>query len=127
MKERIAWLKSLSIVTVLGIVLAGCATLQKSDATDTEQLLAAAGFKMRLADTTEKLAHLKTLTQLKLVPHNKDGKIVYIFADAEYCKCLYSGNQENNQRYQSLLAKQNIAEMNEDSTMDWDMWGPWGG
>lgn len=127
MKKNIAWLKSIAVITVLGIGLAGCAAIQKSDATSTEQLLVAAGFKMQLADTPEKVAHLKTLTQRKVVPHDKDGKNVYIFADAEYCKCIYAGNQENNQRYQSLLVKQNIAEMNEDASMDWGMWGPgWG-
>jgi len=41
--------------------------MEKSEATDTEQLLAAAGFKMKPADTPERLAHLKTLTQLKVV------------------------------------------------------------
>ncbi len=125
MKERLAWLKSIFFITVLGIVLAGCAAMEKSDATDTEQMLAAAGFKMKLADTPAKLAHLKTLTQQKVVPHDRDGKMYYVYADADYCKCLYAGNQENNQRYQSLLVKQNIAEMNEDASMDWDAWGPW--
>ena len=124
MKERRIWLKSVAVIMVLGMALAGCAAIKKSDTTNTEQLLAAAGFKMQPADTPEKLAHLKTLTQRKVVPHDKDGKTVYIFADAEYCKCLYAGNQESNQRYQSLLVKQNIAEMNEDASMDWGMWGP---
>ena len=126
MKERKAWLKSIAVITALGIALAGCAAIQKSDSTNTEQMLAAAGFKMKLADTPAKLAHLNTLTQRKVVPHDSDGKMYYVYADAEYCKCIYAGNQENNQRYQSLLVKQNIAEMNEDAPMDWGMWGPAG-
>jgi hypothetical protein len=126
MKDRMTWLNSLLAITVLGIALAGCAAMKKSDATDTEQLLSAAGFKMRLADTPEKLAQLKTLTQLKVVPHDRNGKIYYVYADAAYCNCLYAGNQEAYQRYENLAVKQNIAQMNENASMDWDMWGPWG-
>ena len=125
MKGRRTWLKSIAIITVLGIVLAGCAALQKSETTDTEQMLAAAGFNMRPADTPEKLAHLKTLTQRKLISHERDGKVYFVYADAANCKCLYAGNQENYQRYQSLSVKKNIAEMNEAAPMDWGLWGPW--
>jgi len=125
MKGRRTWLKSIAIITVLGIVLAGCAAMQKSETTDTEQMLAAAGFNMRPADTPEKLAHLKTLTQRKLISHERDGKVYFVYADADNCKCLYAGNQENYQSYEKLSMKQNIAEMNEAAPMDWGMWGPW--
>jgi hypothetical protein len=126
MKDRMTWLKSIVMITVLGIALAGCAAIEKSKATDTEQLLAAAGFKMKPADTPEKLAHLKTLTQLKVVPHERNGKMYYVYADAAYCQCLYAGNQEAYQRYENLIVTQNIAQMNEAASMDWGMWGPWG-
>ena len=125
MKGRRTWLKSIAIITVLGIVLAGCAAMQKSETTDTEQMLAAAGFNMRPADTPEKLAHLKTLTQRKLISHERGGKVYFVYADADNCKCLYAGNQENYQSYEKLSMKQNIAEMNAAAPMDWGMWGPW--
>ena len=126
MKDRMTWLKPMAIITVLGIALVGCAAMKKSDATDTEQSLAAAGFEMKLADTPEKLAHLKTLTQLKVVPHDRNGKMYYVYADAAYTQCLYAGNQKAYQRNENLAVKQNIAQMNEDASMDWGMWGPWG-
>ena len=126
MKDRMTWLKSIVMITFLGIALAGCAAIEKSKATDTEQLLAAAGFKMKLADTPAKLTHLKTLTQLKVVPHDRNGKMYYVYADAADCQCLYAGNQEAYQRYENLAIKQNIAQMNEAASMDWGMWGPWG-
>jgi len=126
LKSRMTWLKYMGIITVLSIALAGCAAMKKSEATDTEQLLAAAGFKMKLADTPERLAHLKTLTQLKVVPHDRNGKMYYVYADAADCQCLYAGNQEAYQRYENLTVKQNIAQMNEAASMDWGMWGPWG-
>ena len=125
MKDRMIWLKSMAIITVLGIALVGCAAMKKSEATHKEQLLSAAGFKMKLADTPEKLAHLKTLTQLKVVPHDRNGKMYYVYADAADCQCLYAGNQEAYQRYENLAVKQNIAQINEAASMDWGMWGPW--
>ena len=126
MKARMPGLKSIAVIAVLGIVLAGCAAMEKSEATDTEQLLASAGFKMKPADTPEKLAHLKTLTQLKVVPHDRNGKVFYVYADAVNCKCVYAGDAKAYQRYENLAVKQNIAQMNEDASMDWGMWG-WGG
>lgn len=127
MKARKTGLRSIVVITALGIALAGCASIEKSRATDTEQKLAAAGFKMKVADSPEKLAHLKTLTQRKVVPHDKDGKPAYIYADAEFCMCLYAGGEAAYDRYEKMVVRQNIAEMNEAASMDWGMWGPWNG
>ncbi|MCF8118993.1 MAG: hypothetical protein K9L83_02180 [Deltaproteobacteria bacterium] len=96
-------------------------------------MLSAAGFRIRLADTPEKLDHLKSLTQRKLVQHERNGRVYYIYADARHCKCLYAGNEEAYQRYQKLALDKQIAEdrrmaaeMNEDAAMNWGLWGPWG-
>lgn len=134
MKKGRAWLELTMIVMAL-IALAGCAAvqaIQKSEATDKEQLLTAAGFRVRLADTPEKLAHLQTLTQRKLIAHQRDGKVYYVYADALACKCLYIGNEEAYQRYRQLVIQQQIAdqqrmtaEMNYDAQMNWGMWGPY--
>ena len=110
-----------------------CASIQNSEAMKTERVLAAAGFQMRLANTPEKLAKVEAMTQRKLVPHEKDGETMFVYADATACKCVYAGTQQAHQRYQQLaiqqkLAKQaeNTAAMNQDSAMDWDGWGGWG-
>ena len=123
------------LVTVLVCALAGCAVVkevQKSEASDTEQLLAAAGFKVKLADTPKKMAHLQTLTQRKLISHQRNGKVYYVYADALNCQCLYVGNEAAYQRYQQMLIDRQIAaqqrmtaEMNYDAAMDWDLYGPW--
>lgn len=42
---------------LLGTLLTACGTMEVNQARDTEQLLAAAGFRVKLADTPEKLAH----------------------------------------------------------------------
>jgi len=101
-----------SLIALIGfaVMLTACAAIQNRDAMDTERMLAASGFQMRLADSPEKLDHLKSMTQRKLVLHQHNGKIYYIYADATFCKCLYVGNEKSYQRYQKLSIEKNIAE-----------------
>jgi hypothetical protein len=116
----------------LGAALGGCAAIEREDTEQTEQLLAAAGFEMRPADTPEKLADLERLEQRKLVAHDRNGSVTYIYADAADCKCLYSGDEKNYDAYQKLQVREDIAaqeemaaSMNEDAAMNWEVWGPW--
>jgi len=121
-------MRSTVIVIGLGIILAGCAAIQNQKAIEMERLLAAAGFQMRLADTPEKLRHLKTLTQRKLVPHQRDGRVYYVYADSTSCQCLYEGTEKAYQRYRKLALQEEqrvAAEMNENAVMNRGIWGPW--
>ena len=96
----------------------------------TEQLLAAAGFEKKVADTPAKLAHLGTLTPArKLVTHRRDGQLYYVYADPEVCKCLYVGTAA---QYQLALEKRRQTEQlvamqqrPDDDTVIWSVWGPW--
>lgn len=115
-------------IAVLG---AGCATIRKDQAQSTESVLAAAGFRMKPADTPERLANLQAMRPRKIVPHVKDGKVAYVYADPTNCRCLYIGDEAAYQRYQQLaiqqqLAQENVmaAEMNEDAALNWGVWGP---
>ena len=123
------------LIALIGIAVmfTACAAIQNRDAIGMERVLAASGFQMRLADTPQKLDHLKSMTQRKLVLHQHDDKIYYVYADASSCKCLYVGNEKAYQRYQKLAIEKSIAEhqriaaeMNENSAMNWGLWGPWG-
>ncbi len=114
-------------------LLAGCQTIENENAASAEQMLAAAGFQMKLAETPEQLANLQQMTQRKLVPHTKDGQTLYVYADADYCKCVYVGNEKNNQEYQKMSFQKDLADekettalLNEDASMNWGFWGPWG-
>lgn len=110
----------------LGAMLIGCTAIEKSNAMDAERMLSAAGFKMKFAETPERLAHLQTMTQRTVVPHPKDGEVYYAYADAKFCKCLYMGSEKAYQQYQKMAIEQNIAQMNENASMNWGMWGGWG-
>ena len=133
-------LSALIIILCIGFFITGCAALKESYAKETEQLLSAAGFTIKLANTPEKLANLKLLTQDKVIQYEKDGKIYYIYANA-YEKKLYVGNEAKYNEYKKLKHQKQVSEeqvanardalmaANEeaDSTaaMDWGLWAPY--
>jgi len=84
------------------VTLSGCASVRQREAADTGQLLTAAGFQQRLADSPERLARLRSMPPLKLVARNEDGRVIYTFADPERCRCLYVGGAEEYATYQRL-------------------------
>ena len=94
-------------LTVLGLAVAACATLQENSVTDVEGLLERAGFMKMPADTPQKLAHLKSLPQHRLIHHERDGKKYVLYADATYCVCVYVGNETQLQHYRNLEIQQN--------------------
>jgi hypothetical protein len=67
------------------MMLTGCAAIQRSEARSTEQLLAAAGFVMRPADTAERQQRPAALPPYRLESRTKDGKVVYTYADPGGC------------------------------------------
>jgi hypothetical protein len=121
---------TLTVVVALAVALAGCAAMQTAQTQSTEQLLAASGFHMKLADTPTKQAKLGTLMPNKIVPHDYKNKVLYVYADPANSR-LFVGDQQAYQNFQTLAVEKQIAEdqrqaaaMNADAAMDWDMWGP---
>jgi len=94
----------------------------------TEQLLTAAGFDQKLADSPEKLANLALLTPArKLIPQERSGQLYYVYADPALCKCMYVGTaaQYERARQQQLAGDQLIAvQDNLVVPILWDLWAP---
>jgi hypothetical protein len=121
------------LIAALAIALAGCAAIQKRQAVQVQQLLAAAGFERELADTPERLAKLQ-----RVEPQRKVFSVAaaegprYVYADAEYCQCAYYGDQRAYARYQRMVIQQRLADeqdmaaqMGSDAAMSWGPWSPW--
>lgn len=113
---------------LLGLFVAGCST--KPTITKTENLLAAAGFRVQFADTAQKLANLEKLPPHKLVGRTNNGKVVYLYADPEVCRCVYFGNENAYQNYRRMISEQNVANeqrltaaIDETVFVDWSAWG----
>jgi hypothetical protein len=133
MREAIRWTTPILPLVALGLSVTGCAAIRAHQTVETEQVLAAAGFQVKPADTPEKLAHLQTLTPRKVVRYTRDGQPQYVYADPETCKCLYVGDEQRYQKYQELSLQKQIADeqmsaaqTNWDASINWGAWGPWG-
>lgn len=110
------------------LAVAGCATQQQLVG-QKEDLLAAAGFQIRVSDTPHRLAAMRKLPPNKFVTRIRNGQPVYLYADPLVCRCVYFGTQQNWAAYRQEVFAQQLADeaqmtaiMNQD---DWD-WGPWG-
>lgn len=87
-------------------------------------------WEKKVADSPAKLAHLETLTPArKLVVHQRDGHLYYVYADPATCKCLYVGTAA---QYQLALEKrlesnqlEAMQEHLDDDAVIWTLWAPW--
>jgi hypothetical protein len=115
----------MGVVTL--VALSGCATFRGLAAGETEQLLAAAGFQSRPADTGERLQDLTPVPPFKIVTRNDDGNVVYTYADPKNCKCVYVGGSKEYSAYQRLVTERQIAQQRiwTDEELRWGGWGPW--
>lgn len=123
----------LLVVTLLTGLAGGCASLTNGKDVETERLLSAAGFQMRLADSDAKLAQLSAMHQRKVAPQDQNGRTMYMYADEKGCKCLYVGTQRAYDRYERLalahemsVRRLETSEDRQDAAMELGAWGPWG-
>lgn len=103
--------------------------MEKSDALATERELAAAGFQMKFAKTSDQIAKVNSLPQRTLTrTSGADGKPRFVWADASDCTCIYVGTEAAYDRYQRISLRQEAAQQQEMAAaeMDWGAWGPWG-
>lgn len=96
------------------------------DAKSTEQTLAAAGFRVKVAQTLRQQTKLAGLPQRTLTRTvGPKGNVRFFWADAADCNCLCAGDEAAYDGYQKISVKKQIAEENEMGAdmMDWDAWG----
>lgn len=117
---------SIAVLAGIALMLGACVPAVQ----DKENMMTAAGFNVRLADTPDKIAALKKLPPHQFFSQNKNNQVVYFYADPTICRCLYFGNQGNYQAYRQMAFQQNLAnqqqmtaEINQQTAFDF---GPWG-
>ena len=112
MKDRQLFLGAILIVAALGIASVGCAAKKEQVAMNTVRMLRTAGFELKIADTPEKMERLKAIPQRRIVPYPHEGEMLYLYADAASCKCVYVGTPDNYQRYVEYQVAQGVAANN---------------
>ena len=123
--------KPICLLAAVGLVLAiaGCAT-PASQVAQKGDMLATAGFQVRVADSPHRVDQMKRLPPNKFVSRIRNGQKVYLFADPSGCNCVYLGAQQNWDAYQQQLAARQMAKEQEEisaaeSQAEWDF-GAWG-
>jgi len=124
--------RRLLLVLATAFAVGGCAATRRHEARETGDLLVAAGFSSKPADTPQQEQQLRALLPLKMVSQSKDGHLVYRYADPYSCDCLYVGDEQAYAEYKRLALKKQVAEerleaaeAEESAAMDWGLWGPW--
>jgi hypothetical protein len=112
------------LAAVALLISAGCASM----AADSERSLAGAGFQMKFAKTPAQIAKANAFPQRRLTPTpGPDGGNFFVYADMQYCKCVYVGTEAAYDRYQKIAISRRIAENEAAGSMDdWGAWGAWG-
>lgn len=120
----------ISIGAACAAFLIGCASTQTTTQ-NRESMLVASGFKVITPKTTAQKQKLQNLTPDKVTMIQKAGKTYYIFPDPAHNQA-YVGRPKEYQTYLQMradnkLAKESLetAEMNQDASMQWSVWGGW--
>jgi hypothetical protein len=112
------WLKRMRILVILApgvfLALAGCAGPPVNKTLKAEEVLIAAGFQLKMANTPAKLDRIGRIPQKQVVRAMIKDREVYLWADAAGCQCYYAGTREN---YEQLL--RNRQEEREDRRNYW--------
>ena len=117
---------------LLGICgLTACQT-QQQVVEQREDLLSAAGFIVRPANTPERQAMLNRLPPHKFVQRVNGDVVHYVYADPLVCGCLYVGTQQAYNQYKANQLQQHLADEQQmaadtysDAAWNWGAWGPW--
>lgn len=119
-----------SVATLCLALLPGCASNQASTQ-NRESMLVASGFKMITPKTAAQKQKLQKLPPGKVTMVQKAGKTYYIFPDPANNQA-YVGGPRQYRQYQAMradnkLAKESLetAEMYQDASMEWSVWGGW--
>ena len=100
--KRIAILMTLA--AGLSVALPGCTGKPPVNKTlKAEEALAAAGFQLKMADTQAKIERISRLPQKRVVRAMVGKREIYLWADAEGCRCYYTGTHQD---YTQLLDNQ---------------------
>ncbi len=115
------------LVGVIGLSLAGCAggPTATAPAKTMPEMLREAGFKAYLADTPQKMAHLKTCPSETLMVQERPGTKCYAFSDPA-SNTMYLGDEAAYWRFKALLEKQEHKIIEQRIESDPEFWTNWG-
>jgi hypothetical protein len=85
------WKLTAAIVSIIS----GCAVAPVDKTLQAEELLGTAGFQLKMADKPGTLERTSRIPQKQVVRGIDKDHEVYVWANAEGCKCYYTGTRQN--------------------------------
>lgn len=113
-------------ITLAAALLAGCATIQRMESDNTEQLLSAAGFRILPVNTPEKQAAIAQLKPYTISRQFRGDTVYYVYPDDQR-NFVCIGGQQAYSRYQNLVVQQQLTDQNLMAAQMAAMPGMWGG
>jgi len=98
----------ISIAVGAALLAAACANTG-TGASAKGDMLVAAGFVPKNADTPSRIAALKSLPPNKFVSRAKNGGPRYLYADPTVCGCIYVGDQQAYDQYRQMATQQAVS------------------
>ncbi len=113
----------LSIAAAAALFLTqGCALFNQMNSGSTEQLLVAAGFQERPANTPKRQQMMAKLNPYKVQMRTKGNSVIYIYPDPKK-NVAFVGGPSQYQAYQKLSVQQSIAENQAAAAAEMEMMG----
>ena len=110
LQQHLTLLPEALLLAVPMLLGAACAAIQRFEVRDTERMLVAAGFHMRLADTPELQEDLRSIPPYRIVSRTKDRSVVYMYADPDNCHCVYVGGNKEYSEYERRVVEREITQ-----------------
>ena len=125
-RAKLPLMKKLLSLALAVAFLAGCAAIERAERNQTEQLLAASGFKVLPADNAQRQAAVAQLKPYTISRQIRDNTVYYVYPD-DQGNFLYVGDQTAYGKYQNLVVQQQISDQNLMAAQMQSMPGMWGG
>ena len=90
------------------LVLWACTLTPKATANQVENMLVAADFKYKTADTPQQEERIRALPQGQFIRHQAGGKLYYLYADVAGCKCVWRGDAAAYSRFKELARERRV-------------------
>jgi len=90
------------------LLVSACQSPQQS-VQSKEDLLAAAGFTIKPANTAARLTAMQKLPPHKFVQQTNGSSVVWVYADPTICQCVYFGDQAAWSNYRAMVFAKRLA------------------
>ena len=97
-----------ALVLVAPFVIWACTITPEATADQVENMLVAADFKYKTADTPQQMERMQALPQGRLIRHQAGGDVYYLYADVAGCKCVWKGDKAAYSRYKELARERKV-------------------